>query len=160
MFSWTAEGLGPGGEVGGGRLGRPPPWKASHYHPPKPEFPTAPGPIQAPGGSPVRSSDWRPTVPRTRGGLLGKSPTGMLRDTTVTSSAQLQEECPPVSDTLGRAYCSSLRKRLCSRSRLHEEAAWASLLCSLLVLLLMEEQTCLYRRCPPAPRFLLAWRCS
>lgn len=60
------------------------------------------------------------------------SPTGMLRDTTVTSSAQLQEEWPPVSDTLGQAYCSSLRKRLCSRSPLHEEAAWASLLWCLL----------------------------
>ena len=31
-------------------------------------------------------------------------PVGMLRDTTVTSSAQLQEEWLPVSDTLARAY--------------------------------------------------------
>lgn len=31
-------------------------------------------------------------------------PVGMLRDITMTSSARLQEEWPPVSDTLGWAY--------------------------------------------------------
>lgn len=45
---------------------------------------------------------WR--FPGPEEGSQAVPPVGMLRDITVTSSAQLQEEWPPVSDTLGWAY--------------------------------------------------------
>lgn len=65
----------------------------------------------------MQVTDQRLTVPRTRGGPSGSVTHGDAKDTTVISLPSSKRNGSPVSDTLGRAYCLFLRKRLCLRLR-------------------------------------------